>query len=500
MAKWIQLPNDPIYYQPDQMEFLKARRLRTCPKCVEKDPETGQLSGKRFVVEPDHPLPFCPQCGTKGIRVFDRLTVIAGRRYGKSRFGSIAAVEEACIPGSIVWACAPTNPKLHRYVIPAFQKLIPPEWVEDWNSEFKDLRLINKSLIHFQTLEDPDQGRGQGLDALWIDEVCELTDKHWEVISPSLGDKAGVAFFTTSPRSYDWVYKKLYSKALEKVPGYWGLHARTAENPLFQMTEGKEFLKRAREEMTPEMYAQEYEGDFVNFTGAIYPDFSSQILRTDDEVKALIPEWPNIDEHRQVLVGIDTGADHPFGAVKFVLTEHGLVVVGEYLERNKSFIEHAMNLKRLAASANPHWACNKNEKQGMIELAQHGIYCRVAANDQVAGIERVKSWLFHNKLWFVESKCPFTIQQMRTYRWDDNTSTDGQARKEKVFKRDDELPDCVRYALMSWPQLPRPNGGQKKERDLSHFSEEIQSTLRWLRKHDEPPKDPPPGDTGDFWS
>jgi len=106
--------------------------------------------------------------------------------------GSIAGVEEAGFENTIGWACAPTNPKLHRYVIPAFQRLIPKEWVKDYNSEYQDLWLKNDSLIHFQTLEDPDQGRGQGLDWLWIDEVCELTLDHWNVISPSLADRKSV--------------------------------------------------------------------------------------------------------------------------------------------------------------------------------------------------------------------------------------------------------------------------------------------------------------------
>lgn len=494
MAKWIELPSEPIIYQPDQMEFLRARRLRICPKCENE-----------WSVSPEAPSQFCPKCHAKGIRPFDRFTLIAGRRFGKTRFGSIAALEEALIPGTVGWACAPTNPKLHRYVIPAFQKLIPEEWVEDWNSEFKDLRLKNKSLIHFQTLEDPDQGRGQGLDWLWVDEVCELTDKHWQVIGPSLGDKQGVAFFTTSPRSFDWVYEKLYKPAEEGIPGYWGLVAKTADNPIFQTASGQEFLERAKLEMSPEMYAQEYEASFVTFTGAVYQSFESQILRNDDQIRQLIPEWPEIDPWRVVLIGLDTGADHPFGGVKMVSTDRGMVVVGEYLERNRSFMEHAYALRGLGGRADVKWACNKNERQGMIELAQHGIMCKAAENDMVAGIERVKSWLNLKQLWFVESRCPQTIRQMKSYRWDENHSPkDDQKRKEKVYKKNDELPDCIRYALMTWPRpvQSKPDEGPK-QRDLSKLHPEIASTVAWIRRVDakrERQELEPSDVTGDFWS
>src|SRR3990167_3707260 len=324
MAKWLSVEREPFLPQVDQIEFLNARRQRWCVKC------------KKTYVAVYPKTVACPACNTNGTRIFDRLTIIAGRRWGKTRIGSIAAVEEATRPNSVGWAAAPSNPKLHRYVIPAFQQLIPDEWVQDWNSEFKDLRLKNGSLIHFQTLEDPDQGRGQGLDWLWIDEVCELTLSHWDVIRPSLAGDT-VAFFTTSPRSFDWVYDGLYKPAIDGIPGYWACKTITANSANPRITD--EFLERERSQMSDAMFKQEYLADFVNFTGAIYGDLiPPQILHSDSEVRKVIPEWPNIESWRQCLVGLDTGADHPFGAVKLISAEKGLVAVAEYLEKDRSFV------------------------------------------------------------------------------------------------------------------------------------------------------------------
>lgn len=454
MATWIPLPSEPFIKQPDQLAFLDARRLRICPKCTAEFNITFNL--------------VCPKCSTVGVRKWDRLIIIAGRRFGKSRIGAIAGAEESTIPRTIGWACAPTNEKLHRYVIPAFRQLIPENWVKDWNVEHWDLTLKNDSLIHFQTLLDPDQGRGQGLDWLWIDEICELTVKHWEVIRPSLAGNT-VAFFTTTPRGFDWVHKELYKPAESNVPGYWACRTKTSDSANPRIT--KEFLEREKTQMSDTMYRQEYEADFVIFTGAVYGGLiDSQIVRSEEELKKFIPEWPRIEGWRQILVGIDTGADHPFGGTKIVSTEKGLVVIGEYLERHKSFVEHAGNLKRLANSSNVKWAINKNERQPMIELGQHGIYCQPAENDQVAGIERVKSWLYAKQLWFYEPGCPKTLAQMRALRWAEPATRDGQLRKEKVFKFDDELPDCVRYSCMIWPVLPlAPPPEKEKVRNLQHF-------------------------------
>ncbi len=487
MAKWIQLPSEPLRYQPVQMAFLDAIRQRQCKLC--KKPYQA-LNGVNT----------CPDCHVRGIRMWDRLTIIAGRRFGKSKIGSIAGAEEATVPHSIGWACAPTNPKLHRYVIPAFQELIPPEWVKDYNSEHQDLWLKNDSLIHFQTLEDPDQGRGQGLDWLWIDEVCELSLKHWEVIRPSLAGDT-VAFFTTSPRSYDWVYDELFVPAENGVPGYWGAHARTSESANPRITE--EFLAREKAQMSDTMYRQEYEADFVNFTGSVYGSLiRERVLHTDDEVRKFIPEWPRIDSWRQVLVGIDTGADHPFGGVKLVATELGLVVVGEYLERDKVFAQHCYNLKAMANSPTTRWGINKNERQPMMELAQHGIFCQKAENEIVAGTERVKSWLQAKQLWFVESRVPQTLNQMHAYRWADNAMKDGSKRdKEKVFKLRDELPDCIRYAVMTWPMLPKAHViDPNPPRDLTNLPGEMRATIERIRKHEGREPDQKQSVTLDFWA
>ena len=485
MAKWLTLPRDPLFYQVHQDSFLKSRRLRHCKICK--------------IDYSNPPDLVCPVCKNIGFRRFDRLTIIAGRRFGKSLVGSIASTEEACIPNTIGWACAPTAPKLHRYVIPAFQKLIPTDWVQSWNSEFLDLRLKNGSLIHMQTLEDPDQGRGQGLDWLWLDEVCELTEQHWNVIRPSLIDRKGVAFFTTSPQGYNWVYEKLYKPAEDGVTGYWGCHAPTSANP----TISQEELDREKAQMPDAMYRQEYEADFVTFTGAVYGDvILPQILRSNERIKQIIPEWPEIASWRQVLVGIDTGADHPFGAVKLISTEMGLVVVGEYLERHKSFIEHASAMKRLANSSTTKWAINRNERQPMIELAQHGIYCQKAENDVVAGTERVKTWLHNHQLWFIEALCPQTIKQLKAYRWAENVSPrDGQSRnKERVYKKDDELPDCLRYAVMTWPQLPKTEIDPNPSRDLSSLPGDVRAAIERIRRVDGKNAEKPESITGDFWS
>ena len=118
----------------------------------------------------------------------------------------------------------------------------------------------------------------------------------------------------------------------------------------------------------------------------------------------------------------------------------------------------------------------------MIELAQHQMYPMLAENEIVAGTERVKTWLHSGKLLFVEEACPKTLEQMRAYRWAETATKDGQQQeREKVYKKDDELPDCIRYALMTWPELPVPAPVDDK-RDISELSPKMQYDISRMRR------------------
>src|SRR5690606_15266293 len=71
-----------------------------------------------------------------------------------------------------------------------------------------------------------------------------------------------------------------------------------------------------------------------------------------------------------------------------------------------------------------------------------------AVTGDLGGIRRVKSWLEADQLWFIEGLVPKTIEQMRGYQWADPSSS-GELRREAVKKVNDDLPDALRYLLMS---------------------------------------------------
>ncbi len=391
-------------------------------------------------------------------RVYRRLGVFAGRRGGKSVVGAHGAREEMLVPNSVGWVSGPTEKILHDATMPTLLKLIPREWCSNWDAEHQELTLINGAMVMFRSLHDPDRAHcGVGVHWAWFDEAAFIDESAWHYFEPALTDYGGVAFFTSSVDGFDWTYKAIERKALvDHQPGYWAAKWRTIDNP-YMMSLRSEEIADAKATMPPQIFRQEFEGERENFTGSVYAEFLDDTWLADDNaVREYIPEWPQLDPSRRVITGLDSGADHPFGAVAIVACEKGMVAVKEYLERQRAFSAHlAVIMTQFPSGPNVMWAANRNEAQLRLEFAAQGLLVAPAENDQMAGIQRVLAWLY-TKQFKIAYTCPRLFEQMKTLRFAENIAHDKQKRQEKVFKVDDELPDAVRYSLMCWPTLPTP--------------------------------------------
>lgn len=416
------------------------------------------------------------------------------------------------VPNTYGWVCGPSYEKLHDATMPTLLKLIPTQWVKHWDAEHLVLTLINNAQVAFRSLDDPDRAHsGVGIDWAWLDEAAFIAEAAWDFLEPSLLDKAGVAFFTSSVDGFDWTYERIEKKALiEKKPGFWAAKWRTIDNPFMAIYRADE-IADAKASLPPQIFRQEYEGERETFTGSVYGEYIDDAWLPDMEsVQEYIPEWPSVDPSRRVIVGLDSGADHPFGSAALVVTEKGIVVVADYLERQRAFSSHLFGIRTTFArylNGEVLWCANKNEAQLRLEFNAHSILVAPAENDQMAGIQRVMSWLWTKQL-KIAYTCPRTLDQMKRLRFAENINPSDKQKKDKerVFKLEDELPDCLRYALMTWPSLPKslePIVG----RDLRNLSPrtqwEIQELARRMAKLDGAGRDLEPADkeypVGDFW-
>lgn len=461
MAKKTVLPpgigaalGEDVLFNPYLEQFQAARRMRYCLHC---NKIWSMIAGQG-----QHSCPHCQTPHPTNVtapRVFDNFLLLAGRGGGKTYGGAYGALEEMLIPNSLGWVMGATYKILHDSTFPTLINRIPASWVKHWDGENWDLTLINDAKVGFRSLDDPERARGpHGISWGWIDEAAQAPERAYDVFLPTLIKAGGICLATTTVMGYDWTYDRIEKKAIQGEKGYWSIKWHTEENPVFKSSPiAMRKIEQARRTMTPEFFDQEYRAERMNATGSVYGKYlPSQFVDTDAQMKLLIPEWPKIDPSRKILIGLDSGADHPFGAVKIVVTEFGLVIVDEYLERHQAHSVHHRNIvQRFSTYAfnDKVWAANKNEAQLRLEfgLLHTGVIKAESKHD--IGIQRVQSWLFAKQLWFAPT-VPKTREQFKAYRYAVNVANDGQKKQEAVFKLNDELPDAVRYALMSFPSLP----------------------------------------------
>lgn len=484
------LLNEPLLYSEYQQRFMRSRRLRFCLACK----KLGSMNEMgEFVCAGCHAAHNGRWGNLTAPRAFNRFLLLAGRGGGKTLVGAHAVREELMIPGALWWVLGATYKLLWDSTFPTLVGLLAPQWIKRWDAEHAEITLLNDAKVAFRSLEDPERARGpHGVNGVWFDEAAQSPERAWHVGMPMLTKAGGVALATTTVLGYDWTYEQLEQQALVyKEPGYWAAKWKTLENPLFRTNPVmREQILRDKKRMTPAFFAQEYEAERSNAEGLIYGQLIAEnTLKTDEEIRQYIPEWPNISPSRKILIGLDEGADHPFGAVKIVVTDRGLVVVADYLERMKAnSAAHDDIYTKLGLAAYPErvFSGNKNALQLRLEWGLKGTGVIPAESKQEVGIQRVQSWLLTRKLKFAYTAAR-AIHQCGAYRYADNTkpSTGEKKDKEGVFKLKDELPDALRYALMAWPELPDADEAPMSDEEARRwhaFSPKTQRELEIMKE------------------
>lgn len=438
-----------LKYNPYLWSFLEARRARVCPQnCQDANGQHLRWSMLERLT--------CPLCDAYGLRAFYRMFMRAGRQSGKTRGGSLSAVEEATVPNSIGWCVAPTVPELEDYVMPAFFAQLPQTWFEqsDWSEDRKTLILPNGAQVGFRSFDDPNKAVGATLDWLWLDEARKMQELAWQLARAMLVVKNGACWVTSSPDwGEDWCHRNFWIPAADGHPGFWAASFKTIDNPVINPA----IIERDRATMPPELFRREYEASIEYPTGTIYGDLVDRCVADDDQIRRWIPEWPHISTNRPRIIALDPGSDHPFAATDIVATPAGLVIAHEYEQRQKLFKTHASSILQLVTplGGDVRWCIDRSQKQAAYELSQYGIFAQGAENDVDAGIQRVYAWLASGQLLISRKNCPLTARRLKAYRYAEGQETRHGLTKPEPYKKDDDLCDAVRYGLMTWPELPK---------------------------------------------
>ena len=223
--------------------------------------------------------------------------VAAGRRFGKSFLSLSLMAKVARYPYSQVWYVTTTYSAAKNimwYYLK--EKLQRFGWAKSFHEVALQANLVNGSVISLKGANNPDSLRGIGLNYLVMDEAAYLEERVWtEVLRPTLSDKQGGALFISSPSGRNWFYD-LWIDGQEDDEEDW-------ESWQFTTLEGgnvpPEEVEAARRNLDTRTFEQEYEAEFVTYTGLVYYGFDYRESVVDKDYD---PDLP-------VMIGMDFNID-----------------------------------------------------------------------------------------------------------------------------------------------------------------------------------------------
>lgn len=182
------------------------------------------------------------------------------------------------------------------------------------------------SLIWLRGWESVDTLRGQGFHFIVLDEVASMKNfwENWqEVLRPTLSDTHGEALFLSTPKGYNHFYD-LY-ELYKTDQDFKSFHFTSYDND--SVGGLKEEIDKARLELPPDRFAQEYLADFRKVEGLVYPEFSREL-----HVVSIVPQF-----RTERILGIDFGYTNPSAILTIDIDQQGTYWITQEFHRNYVF-------------------------------------------------------------------------------------------------------------------------------------------------------------------
>lgn len=381
---------------------------------------------------------------------------VCHRRAGKT----VAAVQRSLLkaltctlPNPRTVYIAPTYGQAKRAAWDYVKLMAQPVLAEPPHETELRVTLLNGARVQLFGADNADTLRGQYFDDVVLDEYADMPPSVWPlVVRPALSDRKGSALFIGTPKGRNTFFE-LWEKA-ETEPDWSRLILRASESGLLDAEE----LDAASRELTPEQYAQEYEGSFdAAIIGSYYGREIAEAERSGRV--GHVPYDPNLP----AMTAWDLGKGANMAVWIWQMAPDGVRVL-EFVEG-----EHEDGLRELVAKLEgkpyrygddwvPHDAKAREIGSGRTRIETLLALKRkprlVADHNVMDGINAAR--VSFPRIWIDADKCRYGLEALRQYRSEYDE-------KKKVFKdtpRHDwtsHAADAFRYMAMAWRELqPQP--------------------------------------------
>ena len=369
--------------------------------------------------------------------------VVAGRRFGKTFLSTAELLHRALRePNQNVWYLSPTYKASKDVCWDMLISQIPPEYITKTNETALKIDFKNGSSISLKGAEKPDNLRGRAIDFVVLDEFADMKPEAWyEVIRPSLSGRQsqGEALFIGTPKGRNHFYD-LYGKGVDHDDGWRSYQYTTIEGGNVPPEE----IESAKADLDTRTFQQEYEAQFVNYSGIIYYGF-----KREESVK-------RHDGDRSVIhVGMDFNLD-PMSAV--LMTRKGdtlhifdeIVMFGSNTDEMVAELRERYGNGTIVIYPDPASRQRKTSAGGRTDLSilqNAGFEVRVR-NSHAAVRDRinaVNSRLLSNdgqRRLYVDPKCKKVIESLERHTYKEGTS---QPEKDGFDHMNDALGYAVEY-------------------------------------------------------
>jgi len=281
------------------------------------------------------------------------------------------------------------------------------------------IALVNGSEIRLYGADNPDRLRGLGFDAIICDEFADWRSGVWsEVLRPALADRQGSVTFIGTPKGHNEFFQ-LWQIA-KSSDSWFKLELKASDTQLIQQEE----LDEAREAMSKDQYAQEWE---CSFDAAIQGAFYAEELERAKAQKRItrLPIERAIPVHTAWDLGISDSTAIWF--IQVVGKERRLI---DYYEASGVGLDHYAKVLEgkdyvWGDHFFPHDIANRELATGQSRadtLRGLGIEPEIVPKaDPLDGINAVRRML--DSTWIDPERCERGLEALKQYRrdWDDNS-------------------------------------------------------------------------------
>jgi len=404
-----------------------------------------------------------------------------GRRTGKTICAAGEATAELGLPDRRIWIVAP-NYELTQRVFDYVYRWVVTEGIFGKDavvkaSNTRDRRYIEMawgSFIQGKSAEAPDSLVGEQLDLIVFDECARVPEMIWlECLEPTTIDRRGRAMFISTPRGKNWFYE-YFLRGFDNettTKGWIASNFKTYENPFCD----RQWLESKRAQTPDIIWRREYEGSFEDFGGLVYQDFRAKNM--DEGGHLFSPHEMQFSTDYTDYRGIDIGFRLPTACVWGKVDDcNNVWIYREYEEANTIHEDHAQAIVALTSEniyqtyISPDAARRFGNQVTADERAtsplqvyrDNGIFARKAVDDVMPGIGVVSRYLRatlednaeHPRL-YISMDCPKLIRSLEMYQFANVNSREELDQPDKPRKKDDHLPDALRYLLTARPRYLR---------------------------------------------